>query len=781
MGRKTIINLAVAIIVIAFIFNAGEIGIWTFIAIVSYISFRLTVYIGRYYRRYRCNKGASKKERLLKVLACLMGFFFISGTVIYIFTFPKIGIDHRVQFNNAELIIRSMICSLDMFMLDVDSNILDRLDTHPLLKGLIISQAALSFICTVTLLISLIYSRAKAFYLLHRKTQITATKNHLYVFFGVNENSKLLAKDIHNRDYKSVIVFIDNAVVKEDENDSWDNIVNLFTHRQKTFDIAEDSKALVAISSAQLCDVDEEWLESPSPDIFAMIGLDRIRDFIRDLSRFPNESELHIFFLSDDEDNNIRCLFNLAKDSTLLSIATNKKVEHCIYCHARYNGPNKIVEDLAVRKHLIVDIVDSSHLAVELMKSSPKDQPIRTAWLSEQYPAMVKNPLNCLIVGFGEVGRDSFRFLYEFGTFMQIKDSKPCEAKPYITAVDSKMKYIAGLFRVHKPALKFNNEDGQLSLLNLDWHEEDFFSKCLLEKQCRNLNYIVLALGDDDQNILLATTIFQHIRRYRDDMSHLRIMVRCVKYEKLEMMRKVAAHYNKGQGEDSYEVIRIFGNPKEIYSYNTIVKDELKNRGKSYYYNYARLRGEEADWEKRMRNLTAIAVSISGEHGYPNLDNIRKLRRQESQDMANALHASTKTWLLRQALGKECDWKDFVSRIFDYDHTPDKKGSRAAIFYPGLSDKENDIMLHLAMLEHARWNSAHELLGYVINNGSHKCEERTQLHNCLRPWEELDEESIKSSSPEWTCDYKAYDFSVVDTSIYLAEESEQNAEKTQFL
>ena len=767
MSRKSIINLAVAIIVIAFIFNAGEFGLWAFVAIVSYIAVRLAIYVGRYYRRYRCNKGASRKERLLKVLACLMGFFFISGTVIYIFTFPKIGIDHRVQFNNAELIIRSMICSLDMFMLDVDSNILDRLDSHPILKGLITSQAALSFICTVTLLISLIYSRAKAFYLLHRKTQISSAKSHLYIFFGVNENSKLLAKDIHERDSKSVIVFIDNAVVKDDENDSWDNIVALFTHRQKTFDLADDSKALVAISSAQLCDVEEEWLETRSPDIFAMIGLDRIRDFIRDLSRFPNESQLHLFFLSDDEDFNIRCLFNLAKDSTLLSIAADKGVEHCIYCHARYNGPNRIVEDLAIRKHLNVEIVDSSHLAVELIKSTPEDQPVRTALLSETSPAMVKRPLECLIVGFGEVGRDSFRFLYEFGTFMQLKDGKPCEAKPTITAVDSEMKYIAGLFQIHKPALKFNSESGPLSLLDLDWHEEDFFSKCLGEKQCRDLNYIVLALGDDDQNILLATTIFRQIRRYREDMSHLKIMVRCVRYEKLEMMRKVADHYNKGIGGGSNEVIRLFGSPKDIYSYKTVVKDDLKRRGKSYYDNYARLRGEEADWEKRRRNLTAVSVSPSGEQGYPNIDSLRKLRRQESQDMANALHASTKTWLLRQALGEECDWTDFVSRIFDFDGIPDRKGSHSEIYYPGLSPEENEIMLRLAMLEHARWNSAHELLGYVINNAGHKCEERTQLHNCLRPWEELDEESILSSSPDWTCDYKAYDFSVVDTSIHL--------------
>lgn len=771
MSKKAIVNLAVALIAIAFIFNAGVIGLYAFVAIISYAAVRLAIHVARYFARYRRNKGASKKERLLKALACLMGFFFISGTVIYIFTFPVIGKDHGVEFNNAELIIRSMIASLDMFMLDVDSNILDRLDSHSILKGLIISQAALSFICTATLLISLVFSRAKAYYDLHRKTKITDEKSHLYVFFGINDNSKLLAKDIHERDDRSVIIFVDNAEVKEDENDSWDNIVSLFTHRQKTFDVANDSKALVAISSAKLCDIEEEWLEEENPDVFAMTGLDRIRDFISELTRFPGESQLHLFFLSDDEDNNIRSLLNLAKDATILSIAKDAGVEHRIYCHARFNGPNRIVEDLAVRKHLNVEIVDSSHLAVELMKSTPEDQPIRTAWLSNEYPTIAERPLECLIVGFGEVGRDSFRFLYEFGTLLQMKDGRPSEAKPHITAVDSQMKKIEGLFCVNKPALRFNEKGSHLSLLNVDWHEHGFFTKCLSEEQCRSLNYIIVALGDDDQNISLAATIFQLIRRYRSDMSHLAIMVRCVKHEKMEMMQKVAAHYNKGCGVKDHDIIRIFGNPEKIYSYDTIVKADLTERGKKYYSNYARLREEKADWMDRRRKLMAVPVSESGEPGYPDLDNLRRLRRQESQDMANALHASTKTWLLREALGKGFDWNDFKSRFFNLDGSPNRGGSYDSISYPELTAAENEIIKHLAMLEHARWISAHELLGYETNNESHKCEERSQLHNCMRPWEKLDEESRLSSSPDWQCDYKAYDYSVVDTSIYLDEES----------
>jgi hypothetical protein len=72
-------------------------------------------------------------------------------------------------------------------------------------------------------------------------------------------------------------------------------------------------------------------------------------------------------------------------------------------------------------------------------------------------------------------------------------------------------------------------------------------------------------------------------------------------------------------------------------------------------------------------------------------------------------------------------------------------------------------MLNLAMCEHLRWNAAHEMLGYEDNvSGEHNCNELTKKHNCLKDWQYLDDESDACK-----CDYKAYDFGVVDTSFKL--------------
>ncbi|MDE6794929.1 MAG: hypothetical protein K2J63_06450, partial [Muribaculaceae bacterium] len=502
----------------------------------------------------------------------------------------------------------------------------------------------------------------------------------------------------------------------------------------------------------------------------------------------PEGWQLHMFFLSDDEDNNIRSLINLAKDTTVVDSAkisrlknnqilnivsrgpeidrkewSDKMTVHKIYCHARYNGPNRVVEDLAVRKGLNVEIVDSSHLAVELLKSKGENHPVRVAHLSKDYPTTVTGPLDALIVGFGEVGRDSFRYIYEYGTFIEVKDGRPEVAKPAITAIDAKMNELKGLFEANTPAINYDN--GEIALKQMSYTEVDFFKECLSEERCRSLNYIVIALGDDDQNISLATVIFNRIRRYRDDMSHLIIMVRCVEDEKREMMEKIAEHYNRGTGEEDTSIIRLFGNPEEVYSYDIIIKDELTRRGKLFLDNYIRLRKEGKEWVIRRSELTGMDKQKSGEIVYPNIDKLRKLRRQESQDLSNTLHVDTKMWLLEQSLGQDYDWKSFLKRFFDESGNSTMKGTMADIHYPHLYPEENEIILHLAQLEHARWNAAHELLGYEKNTKKASCDERRQLHNCLRDWSELDEESKRASCPGWDCDYKAYDFCVVDCSI----------------
>lgn len=774
MNKRITVNLALLIIITAFIFNAGKWGYWLFMLICGWAAIRVLYSLLRASRKHIHNRGASKREYILKMTARVMGLFLITGTILYTFTFLLIGSELGVKFNNAEMIVRSIICSINMFMLDVDSNLLDRLDSYPLLKGSLVVQEGLSFACTVALIGSLVFSRFKAYYILNHKTKITSDKNHLYLFFDINEYSALLAKDIHQRDNKAIIIFVDEANVKEEESNSWNNIVNLFTHRQSAFEMASHSGAMVEIASKRLCNLEDDLIEGNNPDILSMIGVEKVKEFMITLSTYPEDAQLHIFFLAEEEDNNIRSLINLAKDSSLLECVEKKCVVQRIYCHARYNGPNRVIEDLAIRKGLNVEIIDSSHLAIELIKSKSSCQPVRVAELSTTHPTTVTKSLNCLIVGFGEVGRDSFRFLYEYGTFVKYKDEKPEAAKPNITVIDSRMDLLKGTFEANTPAIVYgsdiNNCGKGINLLDQNFHQLSFYEKCLSEMQCKELNYIILALGEDDQNITLASNVFNRIRRFRSDMSNLIIMVRCTKDEKRVYMQKIADHYNKGCGEEDLKVIRLFGNPKEIYTYDIIIRDELTRNGMRFLDNYTRIKGEGEEWIKRHAKLSGMEKRKSKGVIYPRIDDLRKLRRQESQDISNALHVATKMWLLKKALGDNYDWESFVSRLFDLTGKSTISGAMENLYYPRLDAFENEVMLNLAILEHVRWNAAHELLGYIPNNDQARCDERARKHNCLKNWEDLDKESEKASSPLYTCDYKSYDFCVVDTSVAISKE-----------
>jgi transposase-like protein len=103
--------------------------------------------------------------------------------------------------------------------------------------------------------------------------------------------------------------------------------------------------------------------------------------------------------------------------------------------------------------------------------------------------------------------------------------------------------------------------------------------------------------------------------------------------------------------------------------------------------------------------------------------------------------------------------KDFALKVLDQ---RTEKGY--TVSYPQLSGFENLLMLNLAMCEHLRWNAAHEILGYVNNTTEHECNDLKRRHNCLKPWQQLDNESKAVS---YINNYKLFDFGVVETTFKL--------------
>ena len=713
---------------------------------------------------------AYRRQRNLVLLAKTMLWIWCCGWVIF-FVAISVGMQPHV---GTEVLLRSAIASLDLFLMDIDSNTLDAIQSHDVLKGMISCASFAAVLCTATLILSLVLSRLMA-YMHIKHIKVNNTHNHVYLFFGMNDASKLLAKDVYKEDASSVILFVENSLAgeaerDEDKTDGWKNIVSMMTHRHKTFvEVDENERRALAIANCDICSLDSE-----TADVLGTIGLETVKNLLRTLEDVDG-AQLHVFFLSEDSEHNVRSTYILAKDELIKS----DKLNAVIYCHARRNGLNRILEDIAFKSGLEVRTIDSSAIAVEQLKSDERNHPVHFVEIDAKNPTTISSSFNSLIVGFDEVGRDSLKFLYEFGAFVDSRStSNDVQRSPFnCIVVDKNMEGLEGTFVNFAPAvMKQKNRDSDTSLVELkqcDCQGKEFYDDILTTEFCTKVNYIVVAVGDDELGMTLAIRMLNHIRRVRADLNKLAIYVRCYSPDKEVYLQKIATYYNDsynnnlGESEDALKnnVIRLFGQYENIYSYDMIVNDKITKEGQVYQHSYERIKGSNTTWIGRRKELQTKG----------SLDSIRKMRRQEFQDISNALHAKTKLFLLKKAM-PDCDWPDFMNRYFNHDNMPNREGNYGDIKYPKLLQTENDIILNLACLEHIRWIASHEMLGYTPPldpaDYDHSCNERTREHNCIRPWQELDDESrIVTEKEGWTCDYKTYDFIVVDNSILLNKET----------
>ena len=768
-GKYSAFTFAIIIAIIAVLYISN---IWLAAVIVAVAIVHGLKIVWKYGRMWwkRRHSQVAQRERFLLFIVSLMLLFLATGTALYLWAFGYESVEPNEKpllFINAEYLLRSLVCSFQLFTGNIDSNVLDGIPDHQYIKGLISIQAVLSFLCTVAVLLSLAFARVRAYYILHRQTSIDGTHNHLYVFFGMNEPSRILAKSIRANDNKAIMIFVENSNIGDDGQGGWDSIVGIFTHRRQTFAEAEELGAKVTFTETRLCDVDKNKLEDA--DILTEINLRKLRWLIADLTKNEVDGQLHLFFLSDNEDENIRAMSTLATDTTINN-TKNTQVLQRFYCHARQNGLNRIVEDIAVRRKIDVRIIDSSHLAVELLKADENCHPVKLVDVDNDNPTTVYSEFNSLIVGYDEVGQDAMKFLYEFGAFVDHSSTPEFEHRStfHCIATDKRMDELEGLFTTFSPAVfEKTNRDGSrlIKLMKCDCKSSSFYRDVLTKEFCMKLNYVVIAVGDDELGMTLAIRMLSHIRREREDLSKLRIFVRSYHSDKESLIQKIANHYNEGYNKDSKDdyktdaIIIPFGQMVKIYSYNMIVDEELTAKGKEFQRCYARLKGEKLLWDMRRAQ----------EQEKGSLNSLRSLRRKESQDLANALHANTKIFLLKKVFGEEFNWKDFFMHYFNDDNMPLCEGKGNTINYSFLSEFENNAILNLARLEHIRWNASHEMLGYTKAPADlHHCDERTRQHNCLRPWHELDAESrVVTEEEGWDCDYKAYDFGVVDITLLI--------------
>ena len=670
-------------------------------------------------------------------------------------------------------------------------------------------------------------AKLRLYYISHRceKKQI----DDLYVFWGMNEATYCLAKDI-NQAYKEgratgrhCILIVNTADDDSEEcgkePTALERLFSFISFNKEELNRFKDLGCLTINVFKRLSKVKLDD-DAEKTDIFAdKLNAKRIKSLIG-----KTKGHLHFFFLGNDEYENIVCSTLLCHDITIESFSPKtdpdnqtkkdedknnvssiqnshdttieassketppeqqekpaKGIKVKIYCHARYDSVNRVVEDKYSTKDIDVRVVDSSHESINLLRSRQAYHPINFVDIdTEKNFGTVTSAFNSMVIGFGETGRDAVRFLYEFAAFVGNDVAKEDSAANAVNRspfhcyiVDRDAERLEGQFRANAPAIT-NVTTWQTDILSPQFYEH-------LKSVCKDLNYIVIALGDDELNISTAVRVFTFIRKNRAQLKNFKIFVRCHNYEQKRRLQHIADHYNQQESVNE-EYLVVFGTEDQLYTYDKIIENDFVDEGRLYnllYCEASKKKGKKDIWDSRREVLLNKKT----------LDALSELRRKESQDIANSYHALTKR-LIMESVSKERsgELKPAFKHILDClenRQTPPVfvrneetisaiDGNAQVIFTP----EEQLLFLNLARLEHLRWNAAHEVLGYqsyamgdpdcelVKDEGDqrHGCNERFKLHNTLINCNELDAE-MNDEKNIWHPDYKLFDYMVVTATL----------------
>lgn len=603
-------------------------------------------------------------------------------------------------------------------------------------------------------------------------------KQTSYVFWAMDDASYLLAKSVKchheqnkDKDYRIIVVRTSDDADTTSQRNGMARLFNFLSlkniHLERLLD-------LNCLTTNSFYDIVHLHLHEPVQDVLrGELELRQLAAIIRKKTR----GTVHLFFLSDDDAANIQAVANVKRDKTINEFADGEGHQVVIHCRARYNSVHRVIEDEQHHNHIRVNVVDASHISVETLKQRVELHP--ASFVKIENDATVSTPFNALVVGFGEVGSDAVRFLYEFGAFVKTGTvDGPVERSDFrCHVVDPSMSRLAGLFRVNAPSVSVGSqdEDALIALYDMNPASHEFY--CLVERLIKDLNYVVVALDDDEQNISLAVRIFRLAVRYRkwsddgDCLSRFRILVRVAR-DSDGHIRRIAEQYNRlwaaevqceNNGKrthqrvvkttDSLDVpITIFGMMEDTFTHSYVVDDRLTREARRYKERYdqsveASTGDSSPDWDAEYNDLMQLSPEYIGFS--PTLSGIMRLRRTQRQNFENCYHLLTKQLLARTALGEK-----------QYAALSGSQLARAqnTVTYTCRDGRQPDgaltrVLDVLARTEHLRWVASHEILGYKDYGTEDDKDEARLLHGCLKPWESLSER------------VQSYDYNVVDVSL----------------
>lgn len=615
------------------------------------------------------------KRVLIKHIKYCAIAIWMSGFLLY-----TIGFNDGGSANPLTLCLRAALSSLEMFVSHSDL-----IEVRHVCHGNTAYMMWFSithFLAVVTsavIIIRILGLRiiSKISLLLHRIWPFS--HRNLFVFWGVNKNSIITAKSIIEieRVGNACILFV-NLPEEQHVHSSRFSFSHFFhTSSEGVERYVADIENMGALLVNANKPFNKETIKNEN--IFKAIGIKNADKLVKKTLKIT-EKKVEYFFLSDKEEENLSAIVALKSAYN----DTNNMERFKCYCHARKNSFNSALLSCEGLRNNIY-LVDSSSLSILPLKENVDNHPISFVDKNTE-EGYVTSDFTAMVIGFGEAGRDAFRFLYEFASFPGHKDGT--ESSKTIHIVDEKLDRLKGDFLNDAPALKSK-------LSEIQWwndtstHSIYFWDK--LKSIINSLNYIVITVGNDEEALDLAVDLFEYAYRYRKDTDKFKIYVRL----------KNDDMYNFLSSMESSCIIP-FGKNDMIFSYKTISVDVIEDGAMDFYCAY-----ENKDKQSKYELWLERRKCSIGKEG------LIKTYYQEEQDISNYRHIMTKRSLA--GLSENESGKTILVRLTE----------------------GNTLYTNLSRCEHLRWNAKMELLGFTYDDKQDK-DMRRRKHRCLIACEELE-------------------------------------------
>lgn len=680
---------------------------------------------------------SSWRRWIFRHLKWIAGCVFITGVFIYMIGFNEEGSRNDILV----LFLRSCISSLEMFVSESDLIEVGKhfKENHLYMTLFSITHFMAVFVSAIFIL-RLFGLRLMSVFRLWLRSLFCNNYN-LYVFFGVNEKTLTVAESI--RDYyksknigqNAYLVFIKMSAGSGCHHSSRftfshffhtvDDGIEEYVERMEMLN-AGKIKTFITITDKIM---DIKLAESiAGNDVFDELGLKNLKRCIY------KSGKTQFFFLSEDEHRNVESVYAMKK-----LIAGYEKYISAIYCYARENRINRSIFDDFGSDNKIY-LIDSSMLAVQQIKNNSTSQPVNFVE-HDNSTGTVSSVFTSMIIGFGETGRDVFRFLYEFSSFVK-ETNKGEDGKDNIIEqdkrfyiVDKRLDELKTKFIVNAPALKTKKSIQWLE--NMSTKDAQFWNK--MKEIINELNYVVIAIDEDKEAAFIAVQLFEFAHCYRKDLNNFKIYVRLRDINNKRLLEQTRKYIINDGGKE-FKIIEAFGTEEEVFAYENLLEVSTEEKLKEFKKEYDKIYNE-------------ISHNLPKEEKTETLDAVDKAFKQyykKEQDRSNVCHILTKS---------------ILAGVADKDKNQEKLDQLISVTsrnehneYPNLvSENDKTLFNNLAYCEHLRWNAKMELLGFIYGDEKSM---KHKTHNCILSCNKL----IRSDKP-YIVNTLKYDKGIVELSI----------------